>query len=163
MNFQSSIVNFPLMKSVPIELSILNDISHNPIKFNNITNIFIVFPAVLSCCFGMEAQHAAPLLTFLKLNGIYIFRVIREIHTNWILNSPFSIDEILNSQRFPFIHGTCLYSHFPCNPWNPCLIMWNLCQLNSQFSTVSMYPWYLPGDCRGAALLRLITTFHTTQ
>ena len=60
MNFQSSIVNFPLMKSVPIELSILNDISHNPIKFNNITNIFIVFPAVLSCRAGMEAQHAAP-------------------------------------------------------------------------------------------------------
>ena len=64
MNFQSSIVNFPLMKSVPIELSILNDISHNPIKFNNITNIFIVFPGVFSCRAGMEAQHAAPLLTW---------------------------------------------------------------------------------------------------
>ena len=38
------------MKSVPIEFSILNDIPHIPITINNITNIFIVFPAVLSCC-----------------------------------------------------------------------------------------------------------------
>ena len=46
-----------------------NDISHNPIIINNITNIFIVFSAVLSCCLGMEAQHAAPLLVFPKING----------------------------------------------------------------------------------------------
>ena len=28
-----------------------------------------MFFAVLSCCWGMEAQHAAPLLVFPKLNG----------------------------------------------------------------------------------------------
>ena len=49
------------MKSVPIELSILNDILHNPITINNIPNIFIVLFVVLSCRVGMEAQHAAPL------------------------------------------------------------------------------------------------------
>ena len=64
------------MKSVPNyvklvanELSILNDVSHNPIIINNIPNIFIVLFVVLSCRFGMEAQHAAPLLAFPKLNG----------------------------------------------------------------------------------------------
>ena len=46
-----------------------NDVSHNPIIINNITNGFIVFPGVLSCCGRMEAQHAAPLLAFPKLNG----------------------------------------------------------------------------------------------
>ena len=64
------------MKSVPNyvklvanELSILNDVSHNSITINNIPNIFIVLFVVLSCCFGMEAQHAAPLLAFPKING----------------------------------------------------------------------------------------------
>ena len=38
-----------------------NDVSHNPIIINNIPNIFIVLFVVLSCRFGMEAQHAAPL------------------------------------------------------------------------------------------------------
>ena len=64
------------MKSVPNyvkfvanELSILNDVSHNPITINNIPNIFIVLFVVLSCCLGMEAQHAAPLLAFPKING----------------------------------------------------------------------------------------------
>ena len=46
-----------------------NDVSHNPIIINNIPNIFIVLFVVLSCRFGMEAQHAAPLLVFPKLNG----------------------------------------------------------------------------------------------
>ena len=32
-----------------------------------------MFSAVLSCCFGMEAQHAAPLLAFPKLNGDLYF------------------------------------------------------------------------------------------
>ena len=41
-----------------------NDIPHIPITINNITNIFIVFPGVFSCRAGMEAQHAAPLLTW---------------------------------------------------------------------------------------------------
>ena len=64
------------MKSVPNyvklvanELSILNNVSHNPITINNIPNIFIVLFVVLSCRFGMEAQHAAPLLVFPQLNG----------------------------------------------------------------------------------------------
>ena len=81
------------MKSVPNKLSIVNsqcypfihgtclatveaqraaphnDVSHNPITINNIPNIFIVLFVVLSCCVGMEAQHAAPLLAFPKLNG----------------------------------------------------------------------------------------------
>ena len=50
-----------------------NDIPHNPIKINNIMNIFIVFPGVFSCRIGMEAQHATPLLAFLKLNGELYF------------------------------------------------------------------------------------------
>ena len=49
------------VKPVPIELSILNDIPHNQITINNITNIFNSFPVVLSCHIRIEAQHAAPL------------------------------------------------------------------------------------------------------
>ena len=45
-----------------------NDVSCNLIIINNIPNIFIVLFVVLSCCFRMEAQHAAPLLAFPKLN-----------------------------------------------------------------------------------------------
>ena len=40
-----------------------NAVSHNPVIINNIPNIFIVLFVVLSCRFGMEAQHAAPLHT----------------------------------------------------------------------------------------------------
>ena len=50
-----------------------NDSSHNPIIINNIPNIFIVLFVVLSCRLGMEAQRAAPLLAFLKLNGELYF------------------------------------------------------------------------------------------
>ena len=46
-----------------------NDVSHNSITINNIPNNIIMFFAVLSCCLGMEAQHAAPLLVFPKING----------------------------------------------------------------------------------------------
>ena len=52
------------VKPVPIEWLILNDVSHNRITINNITNIFIVFPAVFPCRGRIEAQHAAPLLTW---------------------------------------------------------------------------------------------------
>ena len=38
-----------------------NDVSHNQITINKITNIFVVLFVVLSCRIGMEAQHAAPL------------------------------------------------------------------------------------------------------
>ena len=48
------------VKLVPNELSILNDVPYNPIIINNIPNIFIVLFVVLSCRFGVEAQHAAP-------------------------------------------------------------------------------------------------------
>ena len=100
MNCQLSIVNFQLMKSVPNyvklvpnELSILNNVSHNPIIINNIPNIFIVLFIVLSCRFGMEAQHAAPLLVFLQLNGELNPRLIRPYKLS-IVNSQFSIDEV---------------------------------------------------------------------
>ena len=54
-----------------------NDVLHNPIIINNIPNIFIVLFVVLSCRFGMEAQHAAPLLVFPQLNGELNPRLIR--------------------------------------------------------------------------------------
>ena len=65
------------VKLVPNELSILNDVPYNPIIINNIPNIFIVLFVVLSCRFGMEAQHAAPLLVFPQLNGELNPHVIR--------------------------------------------------------------------------------------
>ena len=45
-----------------------------------------MFFAVLSCCLGMEAQHAAPLLVFPKLNGELNPHVIRPYKLS-ILNS----------------------------------------------------------------------------
>ena len=81
------------MKSVPNELSILNNVSHNPIIINNIPNIFIVLFVVLSCRFGMEAQHAAPLLVFPKLNGELNPHVIRPYKLS-IVNCQLSIDEV---------------------------------------------------------------------
>ena len=41
-----------------------------------------MFSAVFSCRGGMEAQHAAPLLAFLKLNDELYSHVIREICAN---------------------------------------------------------------------------------
>ena len=53
-----------------------NDVLHNPITINNIPNIFIVLFVVFSCRVGLEAQHAAPLLAFPKLNGELIIKLI---------------------------------------------------------------------------------------